>query len=147
MTAADGESAVLRDVERGRVHTLAADPGLAVGDVLRGTLAADPPLEVTWTVAEETERWSVAVEVLEESPDDAEREAAADLADGEGTTLERSGGETDVLAVPPARTAAAAREVAEDQATLTRAARLGVERVDVAAAEGVVAVRYGVATR
>jgi hypothetical protein len=47
-----------------------------------------------------------------------------------------------VISVPPERTEQAATDVVEDGATLTRAARLGVERVEVRADEGVLSVRY-----
>jgi len=47
-----------------------------------------------------------------------------------------------VLTVPEERTDQAAADVVEDQETVARAARLGVERVEVRAADGVVSVRY-----
>ncbi len=43
VTHAEAESAVVRDVETAQVHTLASNPGLEVHDVLKATVAPDPP--------------------------------------------------------------------------------------------------------
>jgi hypothetical protein len=68
---------------------------------------------------------------------------AAEQEVGELTTRERAGeGEVHVISVPPGRTEQAVADVVEDETTLTRAARLGVNRVEVRAAEGVLSVRY-----
>jgi hypothetical protein len=60
------------------------------------------------------------------------------------TRRERAGtGELHVLTVPEERTGAAVEDVLADrEATLSRAARLGVARVEVRSAPGVVVVRY-----
>ena len=59
------------------------------------------------------------------------------------TRRERAGtGELHVLTVPDGETEAAVADVLEDEATLARAARLGVERVEVRSEPGVVSVRY-----
>ncbi|MFB6121103.1 MAG: DUF5812 family protein [Halobacteriaceae archaeon] len=142
VTAADEDSAVLRDVAAGQVHALASNPDVEEGDVLDATIAPEPPLEVTWTVEDVTARRSVTVERVDERPDERAREAAADLDVGEIATLESHAGETHVIAVSPERTAAAADEVAADDGTQERAASLGAERVSVRAADGVVSVRY-----
>jgi hypothetical protein len=72
---------------------------------------------------------------------------AKDIADdqpvGELTTQERAGtGELHVLTVPDGEAAATAGEVADDEETVARAGRLGVDRVEIRTAEGVVSVRY-----
>ena len=52
VTHADVESAVLRDVDSGQVHTLGDGHEVEAGDVLTATLAPEPPLEVTMEVVE-----------------------------------------------------------------------------------------------
>ncbi len=142
VTEADAESAVVRDVATGQVHTLAEDHDLAVGEVLVATLEPEPPLEVAWTVADVDRRWTVTVEAVDEPPTRQARELAPDAV-GEVATTERAGeGEVHVLSVPPDGTAAAVEDVRDDQETLARAARLGVGRVEIRADDGVVAVRY-----
>lgn len=142
VTHADEASAVLRDVADGQVHTLEDNPGLEAAEVLSATIEPRPPMDVTWTVAEIDERRSVTVEAVDEPPTRQERELVPDDV-GEVATTERAGeGELHVLSVPPEATDSAVEEVLEDQATLERAARLGVGRVEVRSADGVVAVRY-----
>jgi len=142
VTHAD-ESAVLRDVRDGQVHTLADHPDLAAGEVLEATLRPEPPMEVTWRPVDIAERRSIPVEESPETPTRRAREIAAGQAVGEVTRQARAGeGELHVLTVPPDRTAAAAADVVEDEATRSRAARLGVSRVEVRAGDGVVSVRY-----
>jgi hypothetical protein len=60
------------------------------------------------------------------------------------TRRERAGtGEIHVITVPEEETEQAVADVADDEEnTLARAARLGVNRVEIRAAPGVVAVRY-----
>lgn len=144
VTAADGTSAVLTDVDEGQVHTLATNPGVEVGEAIEGTVAPEPPLEVAWRLVEETDRWSISVEESSESPTTLERELADEQAVGELTKRERAGtGEIHVLTVTEAETEAAVADVLEDTEGLrSRAARLGVERVVVRSAPGVVSVRY-----
>jgi len=143
VTAAEGDSAVLRDVDSGQVHTLADPPELDEGDVLEATVAAEPPLEITYRLESVEERRLVAIEDSEMAPTQLARELAADAEDGEVVRQERAGeGELHVLAVPPERTDAAAQDVLDDEETLARAARLGVDRVEVRSGEGVVSVRY-----
>lgn len=146
VTQAEAESAVLKDVAGGQVHTLGGNPGVEVGDVLEATLAPEPPMEVTWRVVDVAERRSVAVEESDLAPTSRERELAGDQEEGELTREARAGkGEIHVLTVPPERTEAAVADVVEDEGTLVRAAKMeAVRRVEVrsAANEGVVSVRY-----
>lgn len=143
VTHVDEGTAVLQDVHSGGVHTLAENPDLDVYEVLEATLAVQPPMEVVWTVAEIHDRRTIDVEHSPERPTQQARELAADQEVGELTTRERAGeGELHVISVPPERTEQAATDVVEDEATLTRAARLGVGRVEVRAADGVLSVRY-----
>jgi hypothetical protein len=143
VTHADGESAVLHDVDDGQVHTLADHPELAAGEILEATLRPDPPLSVTWRLDEIDRRWTIPVEESPESPTRQEQAIADGQAVGEVTRRERAGeGELHVISVPSEETTDAAADVLEDEATLRRAARLGVARVEVRAADGVVSVRY-----
>ncbi|MFT4880122.1 MAG: hypothetical protein ACI9CA_002336 [Natronomonas sp.] len=143
VTHVDEGTAVLQDVNSGGVHTLAENPGLEVHEVLDATLAVQPPMEVVWTVAELRDRRTVDVEHSPEQPTQQARGLAAEQEVGELTTRERAGeGEVHVISVPPGRTEQAVADVVEDETTLTRAARLGVNRVEVRAAEGVLSVRY-----
>lgn len=144
VTHAEADSAVLKDVDGGRVHTLSENPGLAEGDVVAATLAPEPPMEVTWTVAEVESRHSLCVERSEEPPTTRERELAADQPVGELTREPRAGiGEIHVVTVPEAETEAAVDDVVGDEGTLTRAARMeDVNRVEVRSEPGIVSVRY-----
>lgn len=143
VTHADEESTVLKDVDRGQVHTLSGNPGVEAGDLLEGTVAPEPPMEVTYELVEFETETHLDVEESPEPPTRQERELAADQAVGEVTTEERAGeGEIHVLAVPEEGTESAVSDVLTDEATLVRAARLGVDRVEVRSAPGVVSVRY-----
>jgi len=143
VTEADDDSAVLRDVADGQIHTLAENPEVSEGDVLEATVTPEPPMEVTWVVEELGEQRTVPVERSPERPTTQARDLAAEQAVGELTRRERAGeGELHVLTVPAEQTESAASDVVEDETTLTQAARLGVDRVEVRAANGVVSVRY-----
>lgn len=144
VTHAERDSAVLKDVDDGQVHPLGSNPGVEEGDVLAGTLAPDPPLEVTWRVVDVETRRALNVERSEEPPTAQERDIAAEQSVGDLTREERAGtGEIHVLTVPPEETDEAATEIVEDEATAMRAARMAaVNRVDVRARDGVVSVRY-----
>ncbi|PSQ43843.1 hypothetical protein BRD14_02335 [Halobacteriales archaeon SW_5_68_122] len=143
VTHADEESAVLKDVDRGQVHTLADNPGVEAGDILEGAVEPEPPMEVTYALVEVETRRHPTVEESPEPPTAQEREVAADQPEGEVTRTERAGtGELHVLTVPEGETEAAVADVLEDEATLARAARLGIERVEVRSEPGVVSVRY-----
>lgn len=138
VTHADGDAAVLHDVASGQVHTLSANPGVDAHDVLDATLAPEPPTNVTWRVVDVHDRRSVTVERVDEPPSDHATGLAP--AAGELATADRDDGELHVLRVRDAD--AAAGDVADDRATVVRAARLGASRVEVRAADDVVSVRY-----
>ena len=139
----DAESAVLRDVRTGQVHALTGHPDLAVGEVVEATIAPEPPLEVAWTIVEVESRREIPVERSPEEPTTFARDLAAEQAVGEVTRQERAGeGELHVLTVPEDETETAAADVLDDDATVARAAKLGVDRVEVRAADGVLSVRY-----
>ncbi|OYR59564.1 DUF5812 family protein [Halorubrum halodurans] len=144
VTHVEEDSAVLKDAHDGQVHTLSSNPGLAVDDAVEATVAPDPPMEVTYRVIEVAERRSLSLERSEEPPTVHERELAADLETGELTREPRAGiGEIHVLSPPADATEEAAGDVLEDrEGTLSRAARLGVNRVEVRAEPGVLSVRY-----
>ncbi len=143
VTHADDDSAVLRDVDTGQVHTLSSNPGLSEDEAIEGTIAPEPPVEATWTIDGIDDRRSLSVEESEEPPTSQEREIAAAQGIGEITRQERAGvGELHVLTVPPERTDEAAAEIRDDEETLARAARYGVERVEIRAEDGIVSVRY-----
>lgn len=144
VTHADDDAAVLRDVDAGRVYTLADNPGVEPGDVLDATLASEPPMDVAWRVVKVADRHHVEIEKSSEPPTAQERTIAADQSVGELTRRDREGsGELHVLTVPADETADVVADVREDDATLTRAARMDdVTRVEIRAEDDVVSVRY-----
>ena len=143
VTHADDDSAVLKDVDRGQVHTLGENPGVDSGDVIDGTVAPEPPMEVTYRLVDVERRRSVGIERSPEPPTTQERTIAAEQSVGELPREERAGvGEIHVLTVPDGETDAAVDDVVDDEATLVRAARLDVDRVEVRSEPGVVSVRY-----
>jgi len=143
VTSADEETATLRDVATAQVLTLSENPGVEAGEVLSATLEAEPPMEVTYEVVEVTDRRTIPVERTDLLPTTHVQETAADQPVGEVTTIERAGeGELHVLTVPEGEADDAADEVVADEGTVSRAARLGVDRVEVRTAAGVVSVRY-----
>jgi hypothetical protein len=143
VTEVDDESAILRDVHDAEVHTLAGEGEFEPGEVFEATLAAEPPMEVVWQVESIDARRTIPVEESPESPTTLARDLAAEQDVGEVTTRERAGeGELHVLTVPEDGTESAVTDVREDEETVARAARLGVDRVEIRAADGVVSVRY-----
>jgi hypothetical protein len=144
VTAADEHSAVLKDVADGQVHTLSSNPGVEHHEVIEGAVVPEPPLEVSWELVDVEARRTVSLTRSEESPTQLARELAADQPPGDVTRRERAGtGEIHVITVPEDRTDDAVADVVEDaETTLSRAARLGVDRVEVRSAPGVVSVRY-----
>ncbi|WP_458209680.1 DUF5812 family protein [Haladaptatus sp. NG-SE-30] len=143
VTHAEEESAVLKDVHGGQVHTLSTNPGVETHDAIDATVAAEPPMEVTWEVVDIDEQRPLAVEKSEEPPTVQEREIADEQEVGDLDRTERAGiGEIHVLSVPPEETEDAVNDVLDDEGTLSRAARLGVNRVEVRFEDGVVSVRY-----
>ena len=143
VASADEATAVLQNVHTSQVHTLAENPGLEAGDVLEATIEPQPPMDAVWTVVDISGQRTISVEQSPEPPTRQEQELAAEQTVGELTTRERAGeGEIHVLTVPADQTDQATEDVIEDDATVTRAARLGVNRVEVRAEDGVVSVRY-----
>jgi len=143
VASADEATAVLQNVQSGQVHTLAENPGVEPGEILEATIEPQPPMEAVWTVVDLSGQRTIPVERSPEPPTKQARDIAADQAVGELTTRERAGeGELHVITVPDEQTDQAAEDVVADDATVTRAARLGVDRVEVRAAEGVLSVRY-----
>jgi hypothetical protein len=134
----DGPGAVVMDAERGRVHAVADRGDLSAGDAVAGELVSTG---TTWRVAETAERWSVDVGASDEPPTGQARERAPETV-GELERVERAGeGELHVIRVPDAEQAVA-DVLADEQGLRARAARLGVRRVEVRSAPGLVSVRY-----
>lgn len=143
VTDVDDESAVLADVEDRQVHPLESHPDLAPAEVLEATIAPKPPMEVVWTIESIEDRRQIEVVESDERPTKASRDVAADLETGAIDRRERTDyGEIHVLRVPASDLEDAVTDVVEDLETVARAARLGVRRVEVRAADGVLAVRY-----
>ncbi|WP_276258407.1 DUF5812 family protein [Haloglomus litoreum] len=145
VTHADADSAVLKAVDGGQVHTLATNPGVEMDDVVEATLAPEPPMEVTWRVLEVASRRALSIEHSPEPPTELAYDIAADQPVGEVTRRERAGeGELHVLTLDPGTVETAAEEVAADEATRTVAARVGARRVELRLDddEGVLSVRY-----
>lgn len=143
VTHAEASSAVLTDVSNARVYTLSENPDFEEGAVVEATVTPDPPMGVTYSIVELSEQKVIPVAESEEPPTRQEVALASSLDTGDLATTERAGtGEIHVLSVPEADTEDAVADVLEDPATLERAARLGVNRVEIRAEAGVVAVRY-----
>lgn len=145
VTHADGDSAVLKNVDSGQVHALASNPGVDERDVIDGTVGSEPPLDIAWQLVEVESRRTITLERSDEPPTSQEREIAAGVDVGEVSRTERAGtGELHVLSVPTTDVAAAVSDVLDEEETLARAARLEVNRVEVRsdAENGIVSVRY-----
>jgi hypothetical protein len=144
VTHVEPDSAVLKDVHDGQVHTLSSNPGLDVDDAVEATVAPDPPMEVTYRVIEVAARRRLSIEESDEPPTVHERDLAAETPTGELAREPRAGeGEIHVLTPPESDTEDAVADVIEDrEVTLSRAARLGVNRVEIRSEPGVVSVRY-----
>jgi len=143
VTHVDGESAVLTDVADAHVHTLSAHPDFESGDVVEATVRAEPPMEVTWEVVAVHDRRTIPIERSPEIPTKQARDIATQQPVGDVTRRERAGeGEVHVLTVPDERTEQAVADVIDDDETLRRAARLGVDRVEIRSDAGVASVRY-----
>lgn len=144
VTHVEADSAVLKDVHDGQVHTLSSNPGLDEADAIEATVAPDLPMEVTYQVIEVAEQWTLSIEESEEPPTVHERDLAAETPTGELAREPRAGvGEVHVLTPPDDDTPDAVADVLDDrEGTLARAARLGVNRVEIRSEPGVVSVRY-----
>jgi hypothetical protein len=144
VTHAEADTAVLKDADDGQVHTLSDNPGVEADHAVRGVVAPDPPMNVSWRLVEVDRTWHVTVGASDLEPTTQEKELAAAQSVGELTRTERAGeGELHVITVPADGAEAAVADVLDDEEGLRlRAARLGVNRVEVRSAEGVVSVRY-----
>ena len=143
VTGADDESAVLSDVQDAQVHTLSENPGVEEGDVLDATVASDPPMNVTYSVVEVQQRRRIPVETSDETPTQRSRELAADLEAGELETMERAGvGEVHVLRVSENSVEETVEDVLTDDQTVARAARIGIDHVEIRSGENFVSIRY-----
>ncbi|MGM0715633.1 MAG: DUF5812 family protein, partial [Halobacteriota archaeon] len=105
VTHADADAAVLKDVDRGQVHTLGGNPGVEQSEVIEGVLEPEPPMEVTYRLVEIETRRHLPIEESPEPPTEQERERAGI-------------GELHVLTVPDETTEAAVEDVLDDEATL-----------------------------
>jgi hypothetical protein len=144
VTAAEESSAVLREVETGQIHTLSSNPGVEHGDVVEGVVASDPPMHVSYRLVETDARRSIPIEHSPEPPTARSVELAGEQAVGELSREPRAGeGEVHVLTVAEDGTDAAVDDVLDDPDQLrARAARLGVNRVELRSSPGVVSIRY-----
>lgn len=143
VTSVDDSTAVLKAVGSGGVFTLTSHPDLEPQEVVVGTVTPEPPLEVSWQLESVEERYSIDFARSPESPTTHARELAADWPTEDVLREERAGtGEIHVLTISPERTEQAVDDVLEDEATLVRAAKLGVKRVEVRSESGLVCVRY-----
>ena len=144
VTAAEEDSAVLKNVESGQVHTLSSNPGVECDDVVEGVVSPDPPLDVSYQLVETSSRRTLPIERSDEPPTAHSKALASEQGVGDLTREERAGkGEVHVITVPEDETEAAVDDVLEDEGQLrSRAARLDVERVEVRSSPGVLSVRY-----
>ncbi|USZ71210.1 DUF5812 family protein [Natronosalvus halobius] len=147
VTHAEDESVVLRDIDSAQVHTLAANDGLEIHDVLEATIAPEPPLEVSWTLVDVEDRRRVELVDSDLEPTTHSKDLVANADVGDLHQHERAGtGEVHVFRVPAAHVEEAARDVLQDEETIARAARLEAVRVEVRRAvdgeDGVLSVRY-----
>jgi len=138
----DEATATLRNVTSGQIHPIADPPDVFEDEALVATLTENAD-GLTWSIESIDRRWTVTIGVSDRAPGERARAAAADCSAGDNARIDRPSGELHVVVVPESETSAAVRDVIDDEATLDRAVRLGVERVDVRSAPGLVAVRYG----
>lgn len=138
----DEATATLRNVTSGQIHTIPDPPDVADDEALVATLTENAD-GMTWSVESIDRRWTVTIGASDEPPGDRAWRAAADCSIGEIARVDRPSGALHVVVVPESETRAGVRDVITDEATRDRAIRLGVERVDVRSAPGLIAVRYG----
>ena len=156
VTHADEATAILQDVSDGQIHALQGNPDLEPGSVIEATLEPVPPTDAAWQVADLESRREVRIERSDEPPTSHECEVGSEQAIGDLTRIERAGtGELHVITVPADGVEDAISDVLADETGLvSRAARLGVNRVEVRATDdsveteavddpcGVLSVRY-----
>lgn len=151
VSSADETAVVLQDVATAQVHTVTTstlEAALAESSVDSDAVHDDGALEpgavlheTTITPADDGVRWTVQsvgavrwipVERVDLEPTKRSRDTARESTTGDLTTHERAGeGAVHVLAVPPDQLEDATRDVIDDPATRRRAARLGVDRVEI----------------
>lgn len=144
---AQERSVTLHDVHTAKICTLVENPGFERHEIVEATLAAQPPMGVSYLVEELDAHYAIPVEVSAESPTEQVVEVATNELDiGDAIAIEREGkGEIHVVRVEPDETATAAGELVDDEMTYKNAARYdGVERVEVRTDDdrGVVSIRY-----
>ena len=144
VTARDGSSTVLRDVESGQIYSLATAIDFDRLTIIDGTVESEPPLHVVYELAEITTARTVDVETSSEPPTANTKQVAANQPLGEMTRKPRAGtGEIHIITVPDDNSTEAVADILDDKITLCeRAARLGINRIEIRSATGVVAVRY-----
>ena len=145
VTAVDEESALLRDVETARIHSLATHPDLEVHEVVVATLEPVGPIGAVWEIAALETRRTVEMVDSDLSPTTDVRERAAALDPGDVERIERAGtGEIHAIALGPESVDAAAEDVLDDEETIARAARLDAVRVEIRRdpAAGLLSIRY-----
>lgn len=143
VTHADEQSVTLRDIDDSQVVTLSENPGLEPWTIIDATVEPEPPMNVTYRLEELTAERSIPIEHVGLEPTAQATDIAAGQPVGELTTRERAGdGEIHVLTVPEGNAEQTAADIADDEETLARAARLGSDRVEIRTGDGVVSVRY-----
>ena len=143
---AQEKSVTVHEVDTAQICTLVENPGFERHEIIEGTLAAQPPMGVSYLVEELDAHYSVPVETSPESPTQQVRNVAGELDAGDAVAIEREGdGEIHIIRVDSERTAAVAEEPHDDEMTYKNAARYDhVERVEIRTdeGEGIVSVRY-----
>ena len=138
------ETAILRDIESGRVFTLAEHPGFAPGEVVDATLAPRRPLGIAYSVVSVAATRTIPVELSDQAPTERAQMAGTELTIGESARIELAdSGEAHIVGVESDRAGERAAELAEGSLKET-AARLDAERVELRydEASGLVSVRY-----
>ena len=140
-------SVTLHEVDTAQICTLVENPGFQRHDIVEGTLAAQPPMGVSYLVEELDAHYSVPVETSPESPTTQVCDVATGELDvGDAVAIEREGrGEIHILRVEPGQTAQTAEELQDDEMTYKNAARYDhVERVEIRTDDerGIVSIRY-----
>lgn len=142
---AEETAVTLHEVETSQIFTLIENPGFERHDIVEASLVAQPPMEVSYRIADLDAHYSVPVERSPESPTSHVQDLADDLAVGESLPIARQGaGEIHILKVDPDMVDHTAEELLDDELTYKNAARYGVGRVEIRThdADGIVSIRY-----
>lgn len=144
VTAADGSSTVLRDVESGQVYSVKDTIDHSRLTIIEGTVESEPPLHVVYELTETTATRTIGIERSVEPPTANAKQVAANQSIGEITRKPRAGsGEIHIITIPDGDPTEMVADILDDKVTLCeRAGRLGIERIEIRSAPGVVAVRY-----